>query len=105
MTTSLCSSNSQMKMFYWLQIVKNQAQTKDLNKDPDGLWFLMEPQTHLAMALAPSLHPLQADILLSPPDYVSVAPTTWPNIKRASWVLKLLLTYESSSCKYMETQL
>src|ERR1044072_1027244 len=104
MSISLCSSSFQTRMFCELQIAKSQDQTKDLNKDPDGPWSSMEPQTHLAMALAPSLHPLQAGIRLSPPNYVSVALTTWPNTKRASWVLKLLLTYESSSCEYMETQ-
>src|ERR1051325_7675905 len=61
-----------------------------VHRDPDGPWSLMEPQTHLAMELAPSLHPLPAGTRLSLPDYVSVALTTWPNTKRASWVSKLL---------------
>src|ERR1051325_4700298 len=72
MTISLCSSSFKTKTFCQLLIAKKQDQTKDLNKDPDGPWSLMEPQTHLAMALAPSLHLLQADIRLSPPDYASV---------------------------------
>ena len=31
---------------------KNLDRMKDPRKDPDGLWFLMEPQTHWVTALA-----------------------------------------------------
>ena len=33
--------------------MKNLDRMKDLKKDPDGLWFLTEFQTHSVMALAP----------------------------------------------------